>query len=278
MRSIAVSLAAALVTLGSAATPLGATRAPTSGDGLAPGPPGQNAGRVVRLLEEGQVVFGIFSGDKTPEQGARIVETGADFVFYSLERGPFDLPTLEAYMRGMVGATGDDDLDDHPVLLRIPPLRDDPEAAFDRTRQALQVGVHGIVFPHVENAEQAARAVGAVGANVSWPSNPAGDVVNMVLIEDRVGIENAREIVGTPGISIVAPGPGDLRRAYEGDAEAIEDAIQTVLAACLELDVPCAITAGADDIAERVEQGFRVFIVSQPEAIEVGKRAAGRLP
>ena len=58
--------------------------------------------------------------------------------------------------------------------------------------------------------------------------------------------------------------------------EAVEAAIQTVLAACLEAGVPCGITAGPDDIAMRIEQGFRVFIVTSPEALAVGHQAAGR--
>ena len=65
-------------------------------------------------------------------------------------------------------------------------------------------------------------------------------------------------------------------RAYNGDDEAIENAIQTVLSACKEFDVPCGITAGPDDIAKRLEQGFRVIIVTQPEALTVGRKAAGR--
>ena len=58
--------------------------------------------------------------------------------------------------------------------------------------------------------------------------------------------------------------------------EAVEAAIQSVLAACKEFDVPCGITAGVDDIAERIEQGFRMIIVTQPEALAVGRAAAGR--
>ena len=58
--------------------------------------------------------------------------------------------------------------------------------------------------------------------------------------------------------------------------EKVEEAIQIVLAACLEFDVPCGVTAGVDDIAMRIEQGFRVFIVTQPEAVAVGMAAAGR--
>lgn len=80
----------------------------------------------------------------------------------------------------------------------------------------------------------------------------------------------------TPGVSVVIPGPGDLRRAYEGDMEAVEAAIQTVLAECLAADVACGITAGPDDIGERLDQGFRLIIVTSPEALTVGRAHAGR--
>ena len=131
------------------------------------------------------------------------------------------------------------------------------------------------MIPHVETAEEAAFVVDALGVR-PWPLDPDGDIVAMLLIEDRTAVANAREIVNTPGVGIVVPGPGDLRRAYERNAQAVEDAIQAVLAACLEFDVPCGITAGADDIAERLTQGFRVIIVTQPEALAVGRQAAGR--
>ena len=110
----------------------------------------------------------------------------------------------------------------------------------------------------------------------AWPGNPDGHLISFLLIEDQIGIDNVREIVSTPGVSAVSPGPGDLRRVYDGDMEKVEEAIQIVLAACLEFDVPCGVTAGVDDIAMRIEQGFRVFIVTQPEAVAVGMAAAGR--
>ena len=75
---------------------------------------------------------------------------------------------------------------------------------------------------------------------------------------------------------MVSPGPGDLRRVYDGDMERVENAIQTVLAACLELEVPCGVTAGVEDIAERLEQGFRIIIVTEPEALAAGMAAAHR--
>lgn len=230
---------------------------------------------IVRLLAAGQPVFGIFSGEHTPEQGAAVAKNREiDFVFYSLERGPFDIPGMQAYMRGMrdvAGAEGP-----RPFALRVPPIRDGADVARERVARALEAGVDAIVFPHVENAADAAVAVSAMGPEL-WPGNPEGRLVNMLIVEDKVGVAHVRETVATPGVGVVFAGPGDLRRAYEGDMVAVEHAIQTVLGACKEFDVACGITAGVNDIAERLEQGFRVIIVTQPEALGVGKRAAGRV-
>ena len=229
--------------------------------------------QILRLLDGGEAVFGVFSGEKTIEMGARIVDhRGADFIFYSLESGPFDIPTMEAYINVMVEAAGDRA---QPLVLRIPPIRDGRELASDRVREGLVPGVAGIVFPHVETADEARFAVESMG---SGPGGSEADLVNILLIEDRVGVQNARDIVGTPGVDVVIPGPGDLGRAYEGDAEAIEGAIQTVLAACKEFDVPCGITAGADDIAERLGQGFRFIIATTTDdfILGLGRAVAGR--
>ena len=131
----------------------------------------------------------------------------------------------------------------------------------------------GLYFPTLsQDAELAVRSMGGR----LWPINPSGDLINILLIEDQIGIGAAREIVGTQGVSVAIPGPGDLRRAYEGDMEAVEDAIQTVLAACKEFDVACGITAGVDDIGERLAQGFKLIIVNQPEALSVGLEESGR--
>ena len=270
--------------------------------GAAPAP---TRNRIARLLAEGEAVFGIFSGEHTEESARRMAEQDlADFVFYSLESGPFDLPAMSAYLEALSppAARGADNR--HPVALRIPPLRDGPDEARERTARGLDAGAYAIVFPHVETADEARHAVASMrpervgglrpapapeaarvfgvtpaeyeaGADL-WPLAPAGELVSMILIEDRIGVANAAEIVSVPGVGVAFPGPGDLRRAYDGDAEAVEEAIRTVLAACLAAGTPCGITAGPDDIAERLEQGFRVIIVTSPGALAPGRAAAGR--
>lgn len=232
--------------------------------------------RLPALLAAGDAVFGIFSGDHTAEAGAAMAQLReTDFVFYSLEEGPFDMPAMEAYIQGLTTASLELGVEPHPVILRIPPIHLDEAAAEEHVAQGLASGAEGIVYPHVVTPAEAALSSQYLGSDL-YPSDPMGERINVVLIEDQEGISNAREIVGTPGVSVAIPGPGDLSRAYEGDREAVETAIQTVLAACLELDVPCGITAGVDDIEERLDQGFRFIIVTQPEALAVGRAHAGR--
>lgn len=234
---------------------------------------GSGPSGLAALLADGHAIFGIFSGEHTREGGAAMAANQeTDFVFYSLESGPFDIEALEAYMEGMAAAAGE--RGPHPVLLRVPPPHQAP-ATHAQVMEARAAGVDGIVYPHVQTAGHARVAAEALGDGV-WPTDPDGHLLNVLIIEDREGIENARAILEAGGVSVAIPGPGDLRRAYEGDMVAVEEAIQHVLALCLEMDIPCGITAGVDDIATRLQQGFRVIIVTRPEALAVGKAAAGR--
>jgi 2-keto-3-deoxy-L-rhamnonate aldolase RhmA len=265
--------ALALLTLGFAACGGGET-----GDESHPVPSsseGPGAGNaLLTLLQAGEPIFGVFSGEKTPEQGATMVrDTDADFILYSMETGSFDVAQMAAYLGGMRDEGGADALRDLPVILRVPPIEDVADTRA-RVSEALPTGIAGIVFPHVQRADQAMASVDLM-AN-SWPADPNGETVDVLIVEDQEGIANAREIMATPGLTVVFAGPGDLRRAYEGDMEAVENAIQTVLAACKEFDVVCGVTAGVDDIADRLEQGFGMIIVTEPEAVAVGLEAAGR--
>ena len=225
---------------------------------------------LIGKLQSGDPVFGIFARPQTADGGSIAGKNrDADFVFYSLESGPWAIPGLENFRRAMDGSG---DGSGHPITLRIPPIREDPGALDKYISEGLVEGVGGIVFPHVESAKEAELAVRSLGDR-SWPMNLNGDLVSVLLIEDRVGVESAEQIVATPGVSVVIPGPGDLRRAYDGDGQAIEAAIQRVLAACKDSGVPCGITAGAEDVTERLEQGFKMIIVSDPTAILVAKKS-----
>ena len=74
---------------------------------------------IAELLADGQAVFGTFPGPSTFEQGALMGQNRElDFVFYSLESGPFDIMTTKVYMEGIVEGSGEEE--PHPLILRIP--------------------------------------------------------------------------------------------------------------------------------------------------------------
>ena len=125
---------------------------------------------IVGLLAAGQPVFGIFSGEHTAEQGAVMAQNReTDFVLYSLESGPFDMSAMVAYKESMDAASGAEAA--RPIVLRIPRIGDDKEAARDHARQGLAAGAQAIVVPHLESAAQATLAVSAMGPD-TWPGNP----------------------------------------------------------------------------------------------------------
>lgn len=213
---------------------------------------------ILALLGSGKAVFGAFSGEKTQENARKLSgDNELDFVFYDMETGPFDVDGMRLFMSSLGGCA---------IVTRLPPIREGVEEASARAKLLLDAGVDAVVFPHVENRAQAEQAVRSL----------SGKAPSILIIEDRIGVQNATEIVSTPGVEIVFPGPGDLRRAFDSDMAAVETAIQSVLSACKEFDVVCGITAGPEDIEKRLSEGFRVFIVTNHDALPIGRRAASR--
>lgn len=121
-----------------------------------------------------------------------------------------------------------------------------------------------------------------------WPLNGDGNLLAIIQIESPGAVERIDEIATTPGVGVLFIGPSDLstQMGY-GDnpgAPEVEEAIQTVLSACLRYDVPCAITTGAGSVEARLRQGFRMVTVGgdggitagTARALQLGRSAVGR--
>ena len=221
-------------------------------------------GTLLARLARGEVVFGSLQGqNRSP---VPLAETAAaDFIFYDMETGSFDLASLQAFIERLEAGQGP--AAELPVLVRIPPIGDGREVARERVSDVCRRGASGVIFPHVESGDEALYAVRSVG-------DLEGDLASAVLIEDRAGVAEVEKIVRTPGVTMALAGPADLRRAFGGDAEAVERAIQKILASCREAGVPCGITAGTGDVEKRIREGFRILITAG-EALAIGRRAAG---
>ena len=98
-----------------------------------------------------------------------------------------------------------------------------------------------------------------------------------------------REIAAVKGIGVLWPGAGTLRQLFTTtdasgkrtlDEAAWETAIQQVLSACKEFNVPCGYPASANDIELRMKQGFSVFVMNWGDAgfktVEMGRKLSSR--
>ena len=164
-------------------------------------------------------------------------------------------------------------------------------------KQALDLGLMGVIFPAIDTAEQALNAVRAMrypqrrgspymeprglrgsgpaaaawfwGLSTSayvrradvWPLNPAGDLVAIMMIESAEGLRNVNEIAAVPGVAGFYIGPSDLSNSLgvARNAPEVEEAVETIVKACQGHDIACGITASAADMRRRTEQGFRML-------------------
>jgi len=117
-----------------------------------------------------------------------------------------------------------------------------------------------------------------------WPLDPEGNILLMGIVEEAEGVQNIRDILRqVRGIGAIWAGPGDMSvsMGLRGQAShpAVQENLLRVLAACKEFGVPCATGATADDVAMRLEQGFRIIMTapvrSTPGLVE-GRRLAAR--
>ena len=201
-----------------------------------------------------------------------------DFLFLNLEGG-YDAGAVAAIAEGL---RSPDAVSRKTLLVRIPPIeRDGEEVTRARVREILAAGADGVVLPHIRSPEEARAAVSffaEAGADVGSPSNPAGEILAMIMVEDAGALAAVTEIANTPGYSILACGIGSLTSAL-GDREAAEAGNQEVLAHAKRVGLADMITANSRDIEERVQQGFLALLMQGADAEEtilMGRAAAGR--
>ena len=273
---------------------------------------------VIAKLEAGEVAYGLSTQDLSLSYARQVARAPADFLYVDMEHSPMDFPALRMFLLAM----GDKEMilrkgnvqPNVPLFARFAPPAHESEWV---VKQALDLGLYGIIFNGVDIPEQAAFAVstmrypqlrdsrypepkgirGSSAGNAAWawgvssaeyfqradlwPLNPDGDLLAVMMIESVEGLQNLDAIASTPGVGALFPGSGgDLSRSLgvtRGSPE-LEGAFQQILAACIRHDVACAITANTgEDIARRVREGWRIIRTSV-DAANVGRAILGDSP
>ncbi len=280
--------------------------------------------RTIETLEAGHPVFGLATGNFSLVNARSLAVSDLDFIIIDMEHSPLDIETLQTFILGMVNvrsavAKGSTQMDVTPIL-RIP--ANGRENAEFLVKQALDVGAYGVMFPFVDTREEAINAIramrypqprgdaqaeprgirGSSPGNAAWiwgvpnyvqkadvwPLDPQGELLAVLQIETVEGVENIEEIASVPGVGAIFIGPADLSLSYgvPGNHPDVVAAIDRVLAACQANDVPCGLTTGAGNVADRLAQGFDFVTISwggdagisgaAAEALSVAREASGR--
>lgn len=243
----------------------------------------------IDLWNQGKVAFGIFvpSADPAPRSAVYTREGGEklaanplyDFVFLNLEPR-YDRAAIRATADGLRGRNA---VNRKTLIVRIPTIeRDGLEAAKSRIGDAFDLGADGVTVPHVRNVDEAKRAIGFfrdAGVDVWSASNPKGDRLAMLMIEDPGALAQAKELADLKGYSILACGIGSLTQALGGNREAAEAGNQAILAETKRAKLVNMLTTSVRDVEQRVKEGFLALIAQgqqADEAIKVGREVASR--
>ncbi len=254
---------------------------------------------VIDLWTAGQPAYGVFVPNENPGRRGRGAEAPAlpagapytaaggerlgmnplyDYLFLNLE-GRYDVAHVRAIVDGLrrAGALGR-----KALLVRIPPMsRDGADATAAHIRETFAAGADGVTLPHIRNVEEARQAIGffeAAGVDVWSPANPAGSKLAMLMLEDPGAVAQASAIADLPGFSILACGIGSLRGALGGDREAAEAGAQAVLAQSKRARLVNMLTATAQDVAQRVNEGFLALLMQGAEADDAIRKMKGTEP
>jgi 4-hydroxy-2-oxoheptanedioate aldolase len=273
--------------------------------------------RVIERTEKKEPVFGIFSHNVSPRTGAAVGSSGIDFVIIDLEHSPYDVTRLESYLLGMI--------DKRQILQKgnlqpnVAPIVRIPSAGREQLlfviKQVLDLGVFGVLVPHIDTAADALAAVRAVrypqmrgvadfkpeglrgvgygwaarywgltGAEYGeradvWPLDPKGEMLCWLMIETTSSIENIDAIARTPGVSGLFVGPSDLAfsMGLPFNHPEVEAAIEKVARVCQAAGVPCGTLTGGAGVKKRLEQGFQFLAVGGDSSISSGVQDARKV-
>lgn len=203
---------------------------------------------IIRAWEEGKPAFTSFAQAEI-ETAVALSQSKFDGIIYEMEHNFWDARALRDAMQYMLNRR---QIVDRGALapavtpmVRIPPNGGEHNQWL--AKQALDLGVYGVLWPHISTVDQARNAVAAcryprlktaplyeppgirgdgpttaarywgltqqeyyAKADV-WPLAPHGEILVMLMIEDTLGIENLDDILKqVPGIGLALIGEGDL--------------------------------------------------------------------
>ena len=222
---------------------------------------------------KGESLIGIFASLGSEIAAEVLGSSKIDYTLIDMEHAPNDIRNTVNQMQAVKAAGGE-------CLVRIPVL--DPIYS----KRLLDAGATTIMFPQINNIEDAKKAVSSVkyppkgmrGIAGATRANNFGREKNYVEIADDIicvicqiesisACENAKNIAQVEGVDILFIGPGDLsadmgliqnRNAPEVKSKALE-----VLKIAKDCNKPCGIMVSSiEEAKEMLKKGFSIIAVN----------------
>jgi 4-hydroxy-2-oxoheptanedioate aldolase len=263
----------------------------------------------VEKLARGEAIIGTQTDDMSLQNCHSLARQNFDYTYVDMEHGPLNLDGLAYCVAAMVDKAAilkkGNAQPNVALFARFPPYGRDLESNDWIVKQALDMGLMGVIFNGVENKEQMTRlirfmrypqqktskyqeplglrgyapgnAIFAWGVSAAeyerhadvWPLNPEGDLLAIPMIETLEGLKNVDEIAAVPGVGAIFIGAGGDLHQYLGvsqDAPEVEQARQTILTACKAHNVACGITAlTKTDVDKRLKEGWKMIRTGRGE-------------
>ncbi len=207
---------------------------------------------------------------------------GFDFVVVDTEHAPVDPPQMVELLRAVAGTPAS-------AIVR-PPWND-----MVMVKRAMDAGAQSLLFPYVQNADEARRAV----ANTRYPPegtrgvagthrasrfglipdyvrSAAREVCVIVQIETPTALAELESIAAVPGVDSIFVGPADLSASVGhlgdmGHAD-VQARLADAAARCRRVGKPCGIIGGTPDLVARfLEYGYSWVAVASDMAMMVSR-------
>ncbi|HEY8530982.1 MAG TPA: aldolase/citrate lyase family protein [Limnochorda sp.] len=223
--------------------------------------------RVKERLKQGLPTVGTWINLPEPAVAEILAAYGMDWLVIDTEHGPMDWETVENLLRAMKGT-------EVVPLIRV--AGNDPFLI----KKALDRGAMGILVPMVNSAEEARAAVAAAKYPPEGFRGMAGtrasrygldmesyveswnrDVLVVIQVETRAGLEHVESIAAVPGVDVLFVGPNDLSASLgifrQYDHPLFQDAVRRIRDAARACGVaPGYMGRDAASVLAKVDEGF----------------------
>jgi len=235
-----------------------------------------------RAIEAKHVVYGTWLMSGAPSTAEALGCAGFDFLVVDMEHVPVDTPEMIELLRTLAGTPAQ-------AVVRL------PWNDMVMVKRALDGGAQNLMFPFVQNADEARRAVsytryppeGIRGVAAmhrasrfatvpDYLNRASGELCVIVQIETLAALEALPQIAAVPGVDSIFIGPGDLSASmgFLGDIAnaAVQEKLRHAAQLCRQLGKPCGIVGpNPEMVGKFLEYGYSWVAIASDMGLMVGR-------